>query len=348
MSARPTVSAIIVNWNGAAHLRVCLPSLLAQSYRPLEIIVVDNASSDDSLDVARHFGVRALPLDRNTGLAWALNRGTEAATGDFFLFVNNDMRFDEHFVAALLDPLLQDEQIFATDGTQFDWDGSVLGHAASRLTRDRRTHSTAIEIVPGLYFYEQREEENAPAFMASSASMLARRSHFEKLRGFDERLPFGYEDVEICWRAWLSGRKIVYVPNAICWHRVGASYRSGEGLSVHSAGVLKGRLALATKLLPPRYAFRTWLTAIAGLARDLSRLRGRSASIRSKILIQYAARIPAFLRERAALYAVAGTTAEKHLDFLLQMTDEEGRGVPSRGAAASSARDRSAAFRSND
>ena len=347
MSAPPTVSAIIVNWNGAAHLRICLPSLLAQSYQPLEIIVVDNASSDDSLDVARQFGVRALPLDRNTGLAWALNRGTAAATGDFFLFVNNDMRFDEHFVAALIAPLLRDQEIFATDGTQYDWDGKILGHAASRLTRNRQQHHTAIEIVPGLYFYEQPEAEIVPAFMASCASMLARRSHFEKLRGFDERLPFGYEDVEICWRAWLSGCKIVYVPNAICWHRVGASYQSEAGLSVHSAGVLKGRLALATKLLPRGYAFRTWLTALAGLARDLARLRGRSAAIRSKILAQYAARIPAFLREKAALYASAGTTAEKHLDFLLQITGEEGRGVPSRGAAAPSARDRSSAIRSN-
>src|ERR1700690_2208198 len=97
MSARPAVSAIIVNWNGAAHLRICLPSLLAQSYQPLEVIVVDNASSDYSLQVARQFGVGALPLDRNTGLAWALNRGKEAATGGFFLFVNNDMRFDELF-----------------------------------------------------------------------------------------------------------------------------------------------------------------------------------------------------------------------------------------------------------
>jgi GT2 family glycosyltransferase len=348
MSAHPTVSAIIVNWNGAAHLRICLPSLLAQSYQSLEIIVVDNASSDDSLDVARQFGVRALPLDHNTGLAWALNRGAAAATGDFFLFVNNDMRFDEHFVAALIDPLLHDEQIFATDGAQYDWDGRILGHAVSRLTRNRQQHHTAIEIVPGLYFYELPEAEIVPAFTASSASMLARRSHFEKLRGFDERLPFGYEDVEICWRAWLSGCKVVCVPNAICWHRVGASYRSGEGLSVHSAGVLKGRLALATKLLPSRYALRTWLTAFAGLARDLALMRGRSAGTRSKILAQYAARIPAFLRQKAALYASAGTTPEKHLDFLLQMAGEEGRGVPSRGAAAPSARDRSAAIRSND
>lgn len=342
MSSRPTVTAIIVNWNGAAHLRLCLPSLLSQSYQPLEIIVVDNASSDDSLEVARQFGVRALPLNRNTGLAWALNRGTEAATGDFFLFVNNDMRFDEHFVAALVDPLMRDEKIFAADGTQYDWDGAVLGHAVSCLTTNRQQHNTSIEIVPGLFCYQQPAAEIVPAFMASSASMLARRSHFEKLRGFDERLPFGYEDVEISWRAWLSACKIVYVPSAICWHRVGASYRSGEGLNVHSAGVLKGRLALVTKLLPSRYALRTWLTAMAGLGKDLARLRGRSIRIRSKILIEYAASIPAFLREKAALYATAGTTAEKHLEFLLQVTDEEGHGARSRSTDAQSTHDRSA------
>jgi len=71
-------------------------------------------------------------------------------------------------------------------------------------------------------------------------------------------------------------------------------------------------------------------------------MRGRSLRIRSKILIEYAARIPAFLREKAALYATAGTTAEKHLEFLLQVTDEEGHGAaraaPTRKARTIAAR----------
>lgn len=69
MSSNPSVSAIVVNWNGTRHLEVSLPSLLLQSYLPLEVIVVDNASTDGSADVVSYFGSRWLPLPRNLGLA---------------------------------------------------------------------------------------------------------------------------------------------------------------------------------------------------------------------------------------------------------------------------------------
>src|SRR5277367_5567899 len=98
MSAPPLVSIVIVNWNGAKHLRICLPSLLAQSYAALEIIVADNASTDDSKSVAEEYKVRWLGIAENLGLAPGLNRGAQAANGELLLFVNNDMRFDEEFV----------------------------------------------------------------------------------------------------------------------------------------------------------------------------------------------------------------------------------------------------------
>src|SRR6266478_2243342 len=86
MNAKPAVSAIIVNWNGARHLRTCLPSLLSQSYTSLVDIVVENDWRADSADVAREFQGRCLPLDSNAGLALALNRGAAMAVGDFLLF----------------------------------------------------------------------------------------------------------------------------------------------------------------------------------------------------------------------------------------------------------------------
>ena len=83
---------IIVNWNGAEHLGICLPSLASQSSKSLEIIVVDNRSTDDSAEVARSSSVRLFPLEENLGLASALNRGARMAKGDLLFFVNNDMR----------------------------------------------------------------------------------------------------------------------------------------------------------------------------------------------------------------------------------------------------------------
>ena len=284
--------------------------------------MVDNGSKDDSAEVAREFQARWLPLDKNVGLAPALNRGAAIAAGDFLLFINNDMRFDPDFVAELVRPLKTNEKIFATDGMQFNWDGRERGHLATQLTSSRSGHSSA-ELVPGLYFYPKEANRETPVFMGSAACMLARRTLFQRLNGFDDRLPLGYEDVEICWRAWMQGWKTVYVPNAICWHHVGGSGRSLEGARFNFRGILRGRLLLATKLLPVRYAVRTWLVSTAALGKDVSRLRWSFAKDRIKILADMAGLVPQLLRERKVLFKNAGSSPERHLDFLLRLSDEQ-------------------------
>jgi GT2 family glycosyltransferase len=317
------VSAIIVNWNGATHLRVCLPSLLAQSFRSLEIIVVDNHSSDESKEVARSFGVRWLPLDVNLGLAPALNRGAAVASGDLLLFVNNDMRFDSTFVAKLVEPLESDDEVFATDGMQFNWDGSTREHMATALTNVSPKGKSSVELVPGLYFYQKEVAKRSRTFMASAACMMVRRRIFEKLGGFEDRLPLGYEDVELCWRAWMQRHTTFYVPDALCWHRIGSSVGSMKGARFAFRGVLKGRLLFATKLLPTRYAVRTWLVSSAGLAKDLARLRWRFAIDRIGVLLYMVGLVPRLLRERKEQFRNARISPEEQLNFLLQLTGDD-------------------------
>ena len=324
MKARPLVTAVIVNWNGAQHLRICLPSLLAQSYEALEIIVVDNASTDDSESVAREYKVRWLGLTTNVGLAPALNRGAEIAAGSFLLFVNNDMRFDEQFVARLVEPMLRDVAIFATDATQYFWDGTGPGHAASRLGKSPSGRAWETELIPGLYFSQENDNRETYVFMASAACMLARRSYFDSLHGFDDRLPLGYEDTEICWRAWTRGWKIVYIPEAVCWHRVGSSGKSLEGARYNFRGVLTGRLLFATKLLPWRYALRTWLVSIAALAKDVAQLHWRLMGDRVRILLACGRIARQLLDEKQSLFSGAGLTDEEQLVRMLQLTNDTG------------------------
>jgi len=320
VNVKPAVSAIVVNWNGAHHLRVSLPSLLSQSGTSLEIIVVDNGSTDDSAEVTQQSGARCLSLDKNVGLAPALNRGAAIASGDFLLFINNDMRFDPGFVAALLQTLESNEAIFAADGMQFNWDGSERGHMAARLANAKPKGHSFTQLVPGLYFYQREAPEISAVFMGSAACMLVRRTLFDSLGGFDDRLPLGYEDVELCWRAWLRGWKTVYVPQATCWHRVGSSGRSLEGRRMNFRGILRGRLLLATKLLPFRYAIRTWLVSVAALGKDLRPGRWTFAKDRIMVLANTANLVPQLLRERKFLFVAAGSSPEKHLEFLLRLT----------------------------
>lgn len=321
---KPKVSAIIANRNGAEHLRVCLPSLLAQSYQPVEIAVVDNGSSDASEAVAREFGAKWLPLGKNLGLAPALNRGSRIAEGELLLFINNDMRFDRDFVAHLVFCLDSDERVFAADGMQFNWDGTAEGHLATTLARTRRSQM-AIELVPGLFLCQQRSERPREVFMASAASMLVRRSFFEALRGFDERLPLSYEDVDICWRARLCGWKSVYVPEAVCWHRVGASSRSTDEKLLLFRGILRGRLLIATKYLPVRYALLTWVLSAAGFAKDVARTQWKRVAARCKEMLHLAFLAPKLLAERRAIHAAAGRSPRQQLDRLLAMGNAESR-----------------------
>lgn len=287
--------------------------------------MVDNGSTDNSAEVAAEFQAHWLPLGANVGLAPALNCGAATAAGDALLFINNDMRFDQGFVAALLQALTKDEEIFATDGMQFNWDGSERAHLATRLVSKKPADHSAAELVPGLYFYPNESDGETAVYTGSAACMLVRRRIFEKLNGFDDRLPLGYEDVEICWRAWVCGWKTVYVPGAICWHHIGSSGRSPEGMRMNFRGILRGRLLLATKLLPLRYALRTWLASTAGLGKDVSYLRWSFAKDRVKTLVATAGLTPRLLQERKELFNNAGSSPEKHLAFLLQLTDDIAR-----------------------
>lgn len=325
VTAKPKVSAIIANWNGAHHLRICLPSLREQTFRSLEIIVADNGSSDDSEQVTQQFQARWLGLGKNMGLAPALNRGAAVAEGEYFLFVNNDMRFDREFVGALVNSLEKDGGIFATDGMQFNWDGTEKAHLAVRLTTKRREERGLTEVVPGLYFCQSDEREMTPVFMASAACMLVRRTLFETLGGFENRLPLGYEDVEICWRAWLHGWRTVYTPTAICWHRVGASAKSEEGARRNFEGILRGRLLVASRLLPRRYAIRTWLVSTMAVVRDLCRLKWQFVRSRVRVLSEMAGLMRKLLQERRMIFAEAGRSPEELLQFLLNLPGAEVR-----------------------
>lgn len=305
-SARgPAVTAVVVNWNGAKDLADCLPSLCAQTYADLEILVVDNGSTDDSHDVVAKFPVKWVPLGENRGLAGALNHGARIATSPFVLFLNNDMRFDPRFVEHLARELDSDPTLFATDARQYNWAGTKEVHLATALAGGSKGDLTE-RLVRGLYLRQLPTSQSTTAVMASAANMMARRDRFLALSGFDERMPIGYEDVDICWRAWAHGWGVRYVPDAVCWHNVGRSSHTEEGAARRLQGTLRGRLLFVTKTLPAHLAARAWADATAGLALDLLRGKRRRVKARYEALSAVAKQSRALLRERAALTRSTG------------------------------------------
>jgi GT2 family glycosyltransferase len=228
------------------------------------------------------------------------------------------MRFHEKFVECMVSEIVGDPSVFSVDALQYDWEGTNKVHLATSLTL---TFGEKFDdpLVPGLFIRQRDHGTSTPVLMSSAANMLARKSMFVDLGGFDERLPIGYEDMELCWRAWIRGWKSVFVPGAICWHRVGWAARSTEGAGIRYRGTVAGRLLTSAKLLPLNYTFRTWLSTLAGLAREVVLLRWRRALDRLRVLADCTRYLPALLRERRAIYKSQSTTPGEQLARLLQI-----------------------------
>jgi GT2 family glycosyltransferase len=309
----PQVSAVVLNFNGEQNLVDCLPSLVQQSYRPFEVIVVDNGSTDRSSEVVQSRGARWEPLGKNHGFARGNNLGAERANGEVIVFLNNDMRFDPLFIEELVTPLLEDPKVFSTDARQLNWEGDREIHLAPRLARRNAGTARTGGLLPRWELEQVATSSPADVFQACAANMAVRGSMFRELGGFDERLPIAWEDTEICWRAWLRGWRTLYVPTAFCWHRVGADSAPAAISSIRYRGTLGGRLLFATKHLPVEEALLTWLHAFAGGINEARRGQLPLFRRRLSVLREFGGYVPKLLAERKSLYRGAGTTPREHL-----------------------------------
>lgn len=221
------VSVIIVNWNGAQYLPTCLSALIQQTYTPLEIVIVDNASTDDSCQVIemfqhRHQELRALTLIKNTcnaGFCRGNNQGIQHAHGEFILLLNADVTLTPDFIAHLVHLMSSDPMIGITlgklvsgdDPTIFDSTGIVILKNRRALDRGQyeKDHGQ----------YDVREE----VFGASGAACLYRKTMLEQIafseQEYLDEVFFAYkEDVDLAWRARLAGWTCVYTPEAVGTH----------------------------------------------------------------------------------------------------------------------------------
>jgi GT2 family glycosyltransferase len=203
----------------------CLASIAAQTRPVRDVIVVDGASTDDSRDIAGGHGARFVPAP-NRGLGFLYNRGVESTDAELVLLLNNDVALDARCVELLAAELRGHEPRFAADAAQLDWSGKTIVHAATTLRRGRLLH----EHIPGLHLDPLVPAKDVvPVVCTNGAAMLVRRSMFRELGGFDETFFMEWEDLDLCWRAWLRGWSSVFVPSAQVRHRVGAVTTAAVG-----------------------------------------------------------------------------------------------------------------------
>jgi GT2 family glycosyltransferase len=195
------VAVVIGNYQGEHLLPDCLSSLTTQTQAPAEVIVVDAGSTDASAEVARTHDARVVEVE-NRGLGFLYNRGADATEASLVLFLNNDVALDPGCIEQLASALDAEPARFAADPRQLDWEGERTIHAHTTLSPGRLVR----EYLPGLHLDPVSPADGiVETVSAHGAAMLVRRDFFNELGGFDETFFMEWEDLDLCWRAWLHG-----------------------------------------------------------------------------------------------------------------------------------------------
>ncbi len=224
---------VVLNWNGRDSIRQCLRSVLHQTYAAYRVVVVDNASTDGSLDIIRdEFSeVTLVPLPENLHFARGTNAGLREALRDpecaFIGTLNNDTRVDPEWLAELVRMA-----------------GARVGMVASKMVfidRPNVLNSTGVSIGPdgsamdrGWNSVDEGQFDQAvDVFGPSAGAALYRRDVLDSVGLFDEDFFAYYEDLDLAWRTRFGGWEARFAPRAIVHHKYSASYGSGNPMKTY-------------------------------------------------------------------------------------------------------------------
>jgi len=220
------VSVTIVTWNSAQHLGECFASLAQQDCRDFEVVIVDNASSDQTRkilgDVESRW--RVIYNDSNAGFAAGQNQAIAASAGEWVLSLNPDVLLSPDFISALVRAGETHPEAGSLCGKLLRWDAAAQRHRTKIIdstgiffTRNmRHLDRGAEEVDRGQY------ERMQYVFGATGAAAMFRRDFIRSVsvegEFFDEEFFAFREDADLAWRAQLMGWKCFYVPSAVAWH----------------------------------------------------------------------------------------------------------------------------------
>ena len=266
----PTVCAAIVTYNSARYIRRCLEAVIRQEGVPIEIVVVDNGSTDGTAAVLRQFRgrVRVIHCGRNLGFAEAQNRAIRASSTEWVLTLNPDVLLRPGFVRALVEAGQADPEAGAVCGKLLS-----IGPGFTPLD-EARIDSTGICFTPALRHFDRgwREPDRGGyenleyVFGASAAAALYRRSMIDDVAidgdFFDPDFFVYREDADVAWRAQLLGWRTLYTPAAEAFHVrtvTPANRRSVPAvINMHS---VKNRFLMRIKNVTAGVYGRCWLRA---------------------------------------------------------------------------------------
>lgn len=213
----PLVSLVIVNWNGKKYLHDCLKSLQKISYKEIEIIVVDQNSTDGSQEMMRKYFPKVLLIQNkeNTGFVGGNNTGVAKAKGKYAMLLNNDTEVDKHFIEPLVEAMENDTTI-----------GCVQPKAMNIRHRGKLDGGGSLFTYTGFLYHKgyledaKKAEFNKEYFVYSvkGAYMFFRRDVYLKLGGLDKDFFIYFEESDLCGRMWVAGFTVKYIPSSLVYH----------------------------------------------------------------------------------------------------------------------------------
>jgi GT2 family glycosyltransferase len=308
------ISVVIPNWNGAKFLPTCLDALASQTYPAIEVIVVDNASHDGSqaLIQTRYPGVKLIELSENRGFTGACNAGILAAQGEMIALLNNDTEVDPGWAAAVTDAFFHHPEVGIVASKMLLFDRRDFIHTAGDFfTKDGRAGNRGVwQRDDGQFDQEEF------VFSACGGSSVYRRATLDQIGLLDDDFFFSLEDIDLAWRAQLSGWRCLYTPAAVVYHHLSAT---GGGVT---ASYYDGRNLIFTLVKNyPRELWRKygWLVLRAQFKLAWEALRAwRGAAARARLHGMWAGiwGIRAMLRKRKKVQAMRSVSIE-YLETIL-------------------------------
>lgn len=251
-ASAPLVSIVILAYGNRDFVDACLDAVARQTWHNYEILFVDNASSDDSADVARAAMQRlnlpgeVIALPKNLGCAGGNNVGWQRARGEIVLFLNPDTEMEPDCVTELARPLLRDQSIGMTGAKMYFPGGRIIQHAGGIVHPNGMTNHYGA----GEEDHGQHDEVREVAYV-TGAGLAMRRTVIEELGGLDvDYFPAYYEEVDLCLRARRAGYKVLYIPTAVLVHHESVSV--GQGSAAIHRLFPRMRIRYLLKNLTPR------------------------------------------------------------------------------------------------
>ena len=229
----PSVAIVILNWNGQQFLEKFLPALLASTYTNARFIVVDNASTDNSIEFVEAYfpQVEIIENEANEGFAKGYNTALQQVFSDYYVLLNSDVEVTPGWIEPIIELMESNASIGAcqpkilsyADKHLFEYAGASGGwidRLGYPFARGRIFEN--IEEDKGQYNQAQ------PCFWASGAAMFVRADMYHVLGGLDEYFFAHQEEVDFCWRLQLAGYKVYVQPAAVVYHVGGGTLPQGS------------------------------------------------------------------------------------------------------------------------